>query len=116
MLYVDSKMRMGGLSDNSFSIDLRESLHLSDHGVRVDKLRIANNFFTTGLGRRIYYKHGAGLQYYAIPEQAYTGAQLAAVPQTATGRTTTYDPDTNAITQSITAAQEWLSDGVLRRQ
>jgi len=34
--------------------------------------------------------------------------------QTATGRSTSYDPDTNAITQTITAGQEWLSDDALK--
>ena len=42
------------------------------------------------------------------------GALLAAAVQTATGRTTTYDANTNAITQAITAGQEWLSDEALK--
>ena len=105
VLYVDSRTTSGALSDSSFSIGLRDSLHLSDHGVRVDKLRITNSFFTIDLGRPQYYKNGTGIQYYAIPEQAYTGTQLAAALQTATGRNTSYDSDTNAITQVITARQ-----------
>ena len=34
--------------------------------------------------------------------------------QSATSRTTTYDPNTNAISQSITAGQEFLSDAALK--
>ena len=115
VLYVDSRTRVDGLSDSSFSIELRESLHLEGHGMRVDKLRITNSFLTTDLGRHVYYKDGSGgLAYFAIPEQAYSGTQLAAALQSATSRTTTYDPNTNAITQAVTAGQEWLSDAALK--
>ena len=51
---------------------------------------------------------------YAIPEQTYTGTQLAAAMQTATSRATTYNADTNAITQDAIAGQEWLSDEDLK--
>ena len=89
VLYVDSRMRTGGVSDSSFQIDLRESLHLESHGMRVDKLRLINSFLSTHLGRYIYYEDGSGgITYHATPEQAYTGAQLAAALQTATSRTT----------------------------
>ena len=114
VLYVDSRMRSEG-ADSSFSIELRESLHLTEHGIRVDKFRITNSFLTTDLGKYLYYKDGAGgITSHAIPEQAYTGAQLAAAMQTATSRTTTYDPNTNAITQAVTTGQEWLSDAALK--
>ena len=76
VLYIDSRMRSEG-TDSSFSIGLRESLHPTEHGMRVDKLRLTNSFLTTDLGRHIYYKDGSGgITSYAIPEQAYTGAQL----------------------------------------
>ena len=100
ILNVDSRTRSHGV-DSTFSIDLRQSLHLADHGVRVDKLQITNSFSTTDLGKTIYYKNGAGLQHFAIPERAYRGATLAATIQTATGRSTAYDPDTNAITHRL---------------
>ena len=83
--------------------------------MRLDKIRFVNTFFTTNLGAHIYYKDGSGgIQHFAVPEQAYTGVQLAAAIQTATGRTTTYDANTNSITQAITAGQEWLSDDALK--
>ena len=104
-------MRTGGLSNSSFSIDLRESLHLNDHGMRVGKLSLTNSFFTTDLGKYVYYKNGSGgIQYYILPEQAYTGAQLAATLQLLTSRASTYDPNANSITQDATGGQEWLSD------
>ena len=114
VLYIDSRMRTGG-SDSSFSIELRESVHLDNHGLRCDKIRFTNSFLTTDLGRHLYYKDGSGgLQHYAVPEQAYTGTQLAAAIQTATSRTTSYDANTNAITPSIVQNQEWLSDTALK--
>ena len=114
VLYVDSRMRVEG-TDSSFAIELRESLHLTEHGVRVDKLRLTNSFLTTDEGRLLYYKDGSGgITSHAIPEQAYTGALLAAAIQTATSRTTTYDPNTNAISQAVTSGQEWLSDAALK--
>ena len=114
VLFVDSRGRLEG-TDSAFSIELRESLHLTEHGMRVDKLRLTNSFLTTDLGKYLYYKDGSGgITSHAIPEQAYTGAQLAAAMQTATSRTTTYDPNTNAITQASTTGQEWLSDAALK--
>ena len=114
VLYVDSRTRSEG-TDSSFTIELRESLHLTEHGMRVDKLRLTNSFLTTDLGKYLYYKDGSGgTTSHVIPEQAYTGALLAAAIQTATSRTTTYDPNTNAITQAIIAGQEWVSDEALK--
>ena len=115
ILYVDSRARSGGLSDASFEIDLRESVHLESHGMRIDNLRVTNCWLTTELGKYIYFKDGSGgIQYYSVPEQAYNGSSLAAALQTATGRTTTYNPDDNSVTMSITAGQEWLSDAELK--
>ena len=114
VLYVDSRMRSEG-TDSSFTIELLESLHLIEHGVRVDKLRITNSFLTSDNGRHVYYKDGAGgVTSHALPEQAYTGPQLAAAMQTATSRTTTYDLNTNSITQAVITGQEWLSDAALK--
>ena len=114
VLYVDSRMRSAG-TDSSFQIDLRESKHLDSHGMRLDKIRFVNTFFTTDLGAHLYYKDGSGgIQHFAVPEQAYTGVQLAAAIQLATSRTTTYDANTNAITQVITVGQEWLGDEALK--
>ena len=59
VIYVDSRARTSG-SDSNFEIELRESLHLSDHGVRLDSIRFTNSFLTTDLGRHVYYKDGAG--------------------------------------------------------
>ena len=114
VIYVDSRTRTAGGSDSSFEIELRESLHLDDHGVRVDSIRFTNSFLTTDLGRHVYYKDGAGgLDVFALPQQAYTGTGLAAALQTVTGRTTSYSDLTNTITQHVTAGQEWLSDAEL---
>ena len=115
IVYLDSRARTRGLSDASFEINLRESLHLEAHGMRIDNLRVTNCWQTTELGKHIYYKDGSGgIQYYSVPEQAYTGTSPAAALQSPTGRATTYDANTNAITQSITVGQPWLSDEELK--
>lgn len=112
--YVDSRLRSSG-TDSDFEITLRESVHLDGHRLRVDHCRFVDSFFTTDLGKYVYYKDGSGgLQYFALPEQAYTGPRLAVALQTATGRTTTYSDQTNAITQAVVSGQEWLSDEELR--
>jgi hypothetical protein len=113
IINVDSRTRSHG-TDSAFSIDLRESLNLGDHQVRVDNCQFSNSFYTTDLGANLYYKNGATIQSYTIPERAYTGTSLAAAMQTATGRSTSYDPDTNALTQTITATEEWLSDVAIK--
>ena len=106
-------MRTSG-SDASFEIDLRESVFLEAHGVRIQNCRLTNSFYTTDRGRHIFYRDGSGgIQYFSIAEKAYNGTELAAELQTLTGRTTSYDVNTNSITQSIVTGQEWLSDAEL---
>jgi hypothetical protein len=43
VIHVDSRARVSG-TDSTFDIELRESLHLDDHGVRVDRLTLTNSF------------------------------------------------------------------------
>ncbi len=114
-IYVDSRLSASG-SDSDFTITLRETVHIQQGArLRVDKIRFIDSFFSTDLGRYIYYADGSGgLSYYALPEQAYTGTRLAADLQAVTGRTTTYSEQANAITQVIVAGQEWLDDATLR--
>ena len=114
VLYIDSRVRSQG-SHSSFTTSLLSSMHLDSHGMRLDKIWFVNTFFTTDLGRHLYYGDGSGgIQYFTIQEQAYNGTQLAAAIQTATSRTTTYDSNTNALTQAIVVGQEWLSDAALK--
>ena len=69
VIYVDSRARTSG-SDSNFEIELRESLHLSDHGVRLDSIRFTNSFLTTDLGKHVYYKDGAGgIAYFILGQQ-----------------------------------------------
>ena len=114
-IYVDSRLRIPGGTDSDFEIVLREPVTLEGARVRFDNIRFVDSFYTTALGRHIYFKDGSGgITAYALPEQAYTGARLAAAIQTATGRTTTYSDLTNQIVQVVVAGQEWLSDEELR--
>ena len=88
-IFIDSRERSSG-TDSAFEVTLRESVHLQSHRLRVDHCRVVDSCCTTDLGKDVYYKAGSGgLQYFALPEQAYTGPRLAVALQTATGRTTT---------------------------
>ena len=115
-IYVDSRTAVEGTSSD-FKVLLRETIHiLPGSRLRVDKLRFVDSFFTTDQGRHIYYKDGAeSIAHFTLPEQAYSGTRLAAQIQTVTGRSTTYNDATNAITQVVFAGQEWLSDEDLKR-
>ena len=103
-------MRTTG-TDSDFEVDLRESVHLSNARLRVDKLTFTDSFLTTDAGAHLYFSNGAGgLTSVQVPEGAYTGATLAAAIQTATGRTTTCDLGRNSITHTIVVGRGWLSD------
>ena len=104
VIFTDSRMRTIG-TDSDFEVDLRETIHLSNARLRVDKLTFTDSFLTTDAGANLYFASGAGLDVCTIPEGAYTSPTLAAAIQTATGRTTTYDSTTNAITHAIVVGQ-----------
>ena len=115
-IYVDSRLRASG-TDSNFEILLRETVHLESARVRVDNIRFVDSFFTTDLGKYVYYKKPlipGSFTYYDIPEQAYTGAKLAAALQAVTGRTTVYTEATNSLAQVAVPNLEWLSDEELR--
>jgi hypothetical protein len=114
-IYVDSRLAASG-SDSDFTITLRETVHIQQGArLRVDKIRFIDSFFSTDLGRYVYYKNGSGgIVYHTLPEMAYTGTRLAAQLQALTGRNTTYSDVTNAITQVVVANQEFLSEDDLR--
>ena len=110
VIFVDSRMRTTG-TDSDFEVDLRESVHLSNARLRVDKLTFTDSFLTTDAGAHLYFSNGAGgISHVSIAEGAYTGPTLAAAIQSATGRTTTYNSTTNGITHTIVPGQGWLSD------
>ena len=108
-IYVDSRLAASG-SDSDFTITLRETVHIPPGArLRVDTIRFIDSFFTTDLGRYVYYKDGSGgITYYTLPETAYTGTRLAAQLQALTGRNTTYSDLTNSITQVVVVGQEFL--------
>ena len=53
-IWVDSRMRTSG-TDSDFEVSLRESVHLSDARVRVDKLTFSDRFYTTDVGANLYF-------------------------------------------------------------
>ena len=86
VIWVDSRMRVSG-SDSDFEVSMRESVHLSDARVRVDKLTFVDSFLTTDAGQHMYFgTANAGFSYATVPQGAYTGFTLASAIQTATGR------------------------------
>ena len=105
-------MRVSGGSDSDFEVSLRESVHLSDTRVRVDKLCFVDSFLTTDLCQKLYFlAPDGGFSSVSIPQGAYTGFSLAGVIQGVTGRDTTYNAMTNSITHVLPSANEpWLSD------
>ena len=54
VIWVDSRMRTSG-GDSDFEVSLRESVHLSDARVRVDKLTFSDSFYTTDAGAHLYF-------------------------------------------------------------
>ena len=86
-IFVDSRLKAVG-TDSSFEINLRESVHLSNARLRVDKINFTDSFLTTDAGSNLYFSIGASLSSVSIPEGAYTGTSLASALQTATGRAT----------------------------
>jgi hypothetical protein len=110
VIFADSRMRTSG-TDSDFEVDLRETIHLSNARLRVDKLTFTDSFLTTDAGAHLYFSNGAGgISHVSIPEGAYTGPTLAVAIQVATGRTTTYNSTTNAVAHTIVAGQGWLND------
>ena len=110
VIWVDSRMRASG-SDSDFEVSLRETVHLSDTRVRIDKLCFADSFLTTDAGQHLYFGDGSSFTSVTIAEAAYTGFTLASAIQSATSRETRYDVLTNSITHALPSADNpWLSD------
>ena len=112
--WVDSRMRTSG-TDSDFEVSLRESVHLSDARVRVDKLTFSDSFYTTDAGSHLYFAApDNSFSYVTVPQGAYTGFSLAAAIEAATGRDTVYSVLTNSITHILQSADRpWLSDAAI---
>ena len=95
---------------------MRETIHMSNARLRIDKVSFTDSFLTTDAGSRLYFSDGAGgIVSNPIPTGAYTGTSLAAAIQLATGRTTTYTALTNSITHDLATSRPWLSDASLAK-
>ena len=114
VIWVDSRMLTSG-TDSDFEVSLRESVHLSDARVRVDKLTFSDSFYTTDAGANLYFAApNNSFSYVTVPQGAYTGFSLAAAIQAATGRDTIYSALTNSITHILQSADRpWLSDAAI---
>ena len=111
MIWVDSRQRTSG-TDSDFEMSLRETVHLSDTRVRIDKLTFTDSFYTTDAGSHLYFAApNNSFSYVSVPQGAYTGFTLAAAIQQATGRNCTYSVLTNSMTHVLQSADRpWLSD------
>jgi len=112
VVWVDSRNRAPGGTDSDFEVSLRETIHMSNARLRVDKITFTDSFFTTDAGSNLYFADGTGgINTFSISEGAYTGPTLAAAIQLRTGRATTYEPLSNSIVHTLAAVdQPWLSD------
>ena len=100
-----------GASDSDFEVNLRETIHMSNARLWIDKVSFTDSFLTTDAGSYRYFSNGfGGIVSHPIPDGAYTGVSLAAAIQAATGRTTTYTALTNSITHDLAASPPWLND------
>ena len=111
VIWVDSRQRTSGTHSN-FEVALRESVHLSDARVRVDKLTFADSFYTTDLGANLYFADGSNsFSYVSVPEGAYTRFSLAQAIKDATGRDCVYNVLTNTLVHVLQSSDRpWLSD------
>ena len=114
VIWVDSRMRTSG-TDSDFEISLRETVHLSDTRVRVDKLTFSDSFYTTDAGANLYFAApGNSFTHVSVPPGAYTGFTLAAAIKTVTGRDCVYNPLTNSMTHVLQGTDRpWLSDAAI---
>ena len=109
-IFVDSRFAKRG-SDSNFHIELRESITFTENArLRVDGLRFIDSFFTTDSGEYLYIKNGESFVAIGIPQQAYTGARLASMIQSLTGKTTIYSEATNSLSVSYDGNTKILSD------
>jgi len=117
VIWVDSRQRTSGTHSN-FEVALRESVHLSDARVRVDKLTFADSFLTTDLGSNLYFADGNnGFTYVTVPDAAYTGFSLAQAIKDATGRDCVYNVLTNTLVHVLQSADKpWLSDAAVAQR
>ncbi len=114
VIWVDSRQRTSG-TDSDFEISLRETVHLSDTRVRVDKLCLSDSFYTTDAGANLYFAApNNSFSYVSVPPGAYTGFTLAAAIKTVTGRDCVYNPLTNSMTHVLQGTDRpWLSDAAI---
>ena len=84
VIWIDSRMLTSG-TDSDFEVSLRESVHLSDARVRVDKLTFSDSFYSTDAGANLYFgTPGNSFSYVTVPQGAYTGFSLSKRRQAAT--------------------------------
>ena len=99
VIYVDSAFSRRG-TDSDFQIQLLDTIKVEDARMRIDKLSFADTFntITNGVNQYLYINDSQNIQsWFALPQQAYTGKQLAAATQVATGLTSTYFEQRNEI-------------------
>ena len=52
-VWVDSRRRASGASDSDFEVGLRETIHMSNARLRVDKVTFTDSFLTTDAGSNL---------------------------------------------------------------
>ena len=82
VVWVDSRQRTSG-TDSDFEMSLRETVHLSDTRVRIDKLTFTDSFYTTDLGSNLYFAAPNNSFTYVLCLRGRIQASLAATAHTA---------------------------------
>ena len=84
VVWNDGRCRASGASDSDFEVSLRETVHMSNARLRIDKISFTDSFLTTDAGSYLHFSNGAGgIVSHPIPNGAYTGVRLAAAIQVA---------------------------------
>ena len=102
VVYVDSAFRKNRTHSN-FEFQLEETLYVEDARMRIDKLNFVDTFLTVSSSNQYLYLYDSSNQqtWFKMPSQAYTGKQLAAAIQVATGITTSYFEPRNEIRMAM---------------
>ena len=100
-IFVDSRQRTSG-THSDFQFQLRETVTVQGARLCIKHVRFTDTFYTIeDWNRRFYFDDGAGgITFVELPIAAYTGTKLAATLAQLTGRTVTYNDQTNALTMS----------------
>ena len=60
VVWVDSRRRASRASDSDFEVGLRETIHMSNARLRIDKVTFTDSFLATAEGGHLFFSEGSG--------------------------------------------------------